>query len=67
LKYKSKLQDQAGSDDEAAKNQLSQFAYDKFFDIDYKATCRLQYLANENGTQVWPNGKPHIVMKTSPS
>ncbi len=31
LKYKSRLVDQAASDDEAAKKQLSQFAYEKLF------------------------------------
>jgi hypothetical protein len=55
---KSRLQDQAGSDDEAAKKRLSHYAYDKLFLVEYKHSCRLRYIAHEDVTVVWPNGKP---------
>jgi hypothetical protein len=66
--YKSRLQDQAASDNEAAKKQLSHYAWDKLFLVEYKNSCRLRYVAHENVTVVWPNGEPqtfseHIVIK----
>jgi hypothetical protein len=56
--YKSQLQDQAGSDDEAAKKQLPYYAYHKLFLAEYKHSCRLRYVAHEDVTVFWPNGKP---------
>jgi hypothetical protein len=69
LKYKSKLPDKAGADDEEAKKQLSFFAYRKLFVVEYEASRRLQYQADDNGTVVWPNGKPsscdqHVVIQS---
>ncbi len=58
LKYKSKHIDQAAADDEDAKKQLSHWAYTRLFVVEYEASCRLQYQADEHGTMVWPNGKP---------
>jgi hypothetical protein len=58
LKYRSRLVDDAGKDDEAAKKQLSHFAYDKLFLVEYKTSLRLQYLTVETGTTVWPFGLP---------
>jgi hypothetical protein len=67
--YKSRLQDEAASDDEAAKKQLSHYVYDKLFLVEYKNSCRLWYVAQEDVTVVWPNGKPqncaeHVVIKS---
>jgi hypothetical protein len=56
--YKSRLQDQAGSHDEATKKQLSHYAYNKLFLVEYKHSCRLWYVAHDDVTVVWPNGKP---------
>jgi hypothetical protein len=58
LKYKSRFQDQDAFDDEAAKKQLSQYAYDNLFLVEYKTSRRLQFAAHENDTLVWPNGQP---------
>ncbi len=57
FKYMSSLQDQAGLDDETAKKQLSQYAYDKLWLVEYKASCHLQFVSHADLTIVWPNGK----------
>jgi hypothetical protein len=58
VNYKSRLQDQGAFDDEAAKQQLSQYGYHKLFLVEYKTSCRLQFVVNENDTMVWPHGSP---------
>jgi hypothetical protein len=57
--YMSNLQDQAGLDDETAKKQLSQYAYNKLWLVEYKTNRRLQFVTRDDVTIVWPNGKPH--------
>jgi hypothetical protein len=58
MNYKSQLQDQDAFDDEAAKQQLSQYGYNKLFLVEYKRSHRLQFVVQENYTIVWPHGKP---------
>jgi hypothetical protein len=56
--YKSRLQDQAGPDDETAKKKLSQYVYNKLWLVESKSSYCLQFIVHENVTIVWPNGKP---------
>jgi hypothetical protein len=58
VNYKSRLQDQDAFDDEAAKQQLSQYGYHKLFPVEYKTSRRLQFVVHENDTIVWPHGSP---------
>jgi hypothetical protein len=58
VNYKSRLQDQDAFDDEAAKQQLSQYGYHKLFLVEYKTSRRLQFVVHENDTIVWPCGSP---------
>jgi hypothetical protein len=58
VNYKSQLQDQDAFDDEAAKQQLSQYGYHKSFLVEYKTSRCLQFVVNENDTIVWPHGSP---------
>jgi hypothetical protein len=55
VNYKSRLQDQDAFDDEAAKQQLSQYGYNKLFLVEYKTSRRLQFVLHENNTIVWPH------------
>jgi hypothetical protein len=48
--YKSRLQDQAGLDDETAKKKLSQYAYNKLWLVEYKSSSCLQFVVHENVT-----------------
>jgi hypothetical protein len=68
MNYKSGLQDQDAFDDEAAKQQLSLYGYNKLFLVEYKTSHRLQFVVQENDTIVWPHGKPqncdeHILIR----
>jgi hypothetical protein len=69
-KNKSRLQDQAGLDDETAKKKLSQYAYNKLWLVESKSTSRFQFVVHDNVTIVWPNGKPqtcgkHVLIRGS--
>jgi hypothetical protein len=44
--YKSRLQDQAGLDDETAKKKLSQYAYNKLWLVESKRSSRLQFVVH---------------------
>ena len=55
--YKSRLQDQAALDDETAKKQLSQYAYNKLWLVENKTSGRLQFVVHGDVTIVWPTGK----------
>jgi hypothetical protein len=61
--YKSRLQDQAGLDNEIAKKKLSKYAYSKLWLVEYKSSSRLQFIVHENVTIVWPDGKPQTCVK----
>jgi hypothetical protein len=61
--YKSRLQDQAGLDDETAKKKLSQYVYNKPWLVEYKTSSCLQFIVHDNVTIVWPNGKPQTCHK----
>ena len=52
LKYKSRLQDQAGRDNETAKKQLSQYAYDKLWLVEYKSSGCLQFVIHDDVTTI---------------
>jgi hypothetical protein len=56
--YKSRLQDQAGLNEETARKKLSQYVYNKLWLVEYKRSSCLQFVVHENVTIVWPNGKP---------
>jgi hypothetical protein len=65
--YKSNLQDQASLDDEMAKKQLSRYTYNKLWLVEYKTSCRLQFVTRDDVTIVWLNGKPILAMSMSSS
>jgi hypothetical protein len=57
VKYKSSLRDQAGYDDEAAKKQLSRWAYKCLFQVEFERSRKLQHKVYEGMVYVWPHGK----------
>jgi hypothetical protein len=51
------------------RRNFCQYAYDKLWLVEYKASCHLQFVSHQDLTIVWPNGKPqscdkHVLIST---